>query len=363
MHRKSFQKGSVMRSTDGRYWLGKYRERDGDKVTSRTKSLGRLDKMSKSEAKEKLANILRPVNVAVAGPLASTVKRFLQDVYLPCYAKRWKRSTLQTNTDRIQRDIVGPFGDREISSLTRQELQDCLDSKAGLSFSTVDHLKWDFHQMFEMACAEGLVVRNPALMLFTPRQCRKPERRVLTVEQIKLVFASLPLRERLQVKLAILASMRPGEIFALRRGGVVEKVAAIQERIYRGDLDTPKTEKSVREVPLSSGVMKDLKEWLSVSPDTGPGGWLFTSEKLTTPLSKDNAMERYIRPRLKRVGLGWCNFQIMRRTLPSYTTGRFNPKVVADLMGHDVNVNLNVYTQTSLESRREVVEALSALFD
>jgi hypothetical protein len=39
-----------------------------------------------------------------------------------------------------------------------------------------------------------------------------------------------------------------------------------------------------------------------------------------------------------------------------------DPKIVADLMGHDVNVNLNVYTQSSMESRLRAVEALETAF-
>jgi len=38
-----------------------------------------------------------------------------------------------------------------------------------------------------------------------------------------------------------------------------------------------------------------------------------------------------------------------------------DPKI-ADLMGHDVNVNLKVYTQTSLESRLLAVETLETAF-
>ena len=39
-----------------------------------------------------------------------------------------------------------------------------------------------------------------------------------------------------------------------------------------------------------------------------------------------------------------------------------DPKVVADLMGHDVDVNLNIYTQTSLDSRFKAVETLESAF-
>jgi hypothetical protein len=37
-----------------------------------------------------------------------------------------------------------------------------------------------------------------------------------------------------------------------------------------------------------------------------------------------------------------------------------DPKLVADQLGHDLDVNLNVYTKSTLESRVEIVETLSA---
>jgi integrase len=87
-------------------------------------------------------------------------------------------------------------------------------------------------------------------------------------------------------------------------------------------------------------------------------GWLFPSEKLTTPLSKDNALYRYMRPRLKTVGLEWVDFQVMRRTHASLMRELgVDPKTVADQMGHDVNVNLNVYTQTSIETNSKPLKS------
>jgi|SRR5437016_5412079 len=75
--------------------------------------------------------------------------------------------------------------------------------------------------------------------------------------------------------------------------------------------------------------------WLATSPDTGPDGWLFPSEKLTTPLDADNVLERYIRPKLKPVGLEWVDFRAMRRTHSSLMKERgVDPKLVADQQGH-----------------------------
>jgi integrase len=355
--RKRYQQGSVTKSSDGRYWIAKYRE-DG---RHKTKLLGKIREITKSEAQEEFAEFLKQLNRPDLSP-DITLKSFVEDVYFPFYQRKWKDSTAMTNKERIRWEIVAEFGQREMRTFTRDELQSFLDSKSSLSFSTVDHLRWDLRQIFEMAVAEGILKRNSAALLFTPRGCSRPEHRTMMVDEIKRAFSVLELRERLIFKLAVLAGLRPGEIFGLRRNRLSENTADIQERIYRGKLDTPKTQKSIRVVALSSSVRQDLESWLAVSP-TSREAWLFPSEKLDTPLSKDNALYRHIRPRLKTVGLEWVDFQVMRRTHSSLMRELgIDPKVVADLMGHDVNVNLNVYTQTSLESRIQAVETLESAF-
>ncbi len=358
--RKRYQQGSVTKSSDGRYWVGKYRE-DG---RHKTRLLGKIREITKSKAQDKLLEIIKPLQERASISSDCTVKDFIENVYFPFYQRKWKTSTLMTNKDRIQREIVGKFGDRQLRSLTRDELQDLLDSKSSLSFSIVDHLRWDLRQIFEMAIQEGLLLaRNPAAMLFTPRGCGKPKHRTLTIEEVKRALAALELRERLIVKLAVFAGLRPGEIFGLRHGRVVGNTANIQERVYRGRLDTPKTQKSIRLVALSVNVQQDLESWRAVSPVSGPDAWLFPSEKLDTALSTNNAMYRYIRPRLAKVGLGWVNFQVMRGAHASLMRDAgVDPKVVADLMGHDVNVNLNTYTQTSLDIRLQAAQTLESAF-
>jgi integrase len=135
----------------------------------------------------------------------------------------------------------------------------------------------------------------------------------------------------------------------------------VSQRVYRGDIDTPKTARSVLKVALPEGLRQDLKLWLKESPDSGSEGWLFPSENLTTPLAKDNAWRRYISPKLKAIGLGWVNFHVLRRTHSSLMRERnVDPKLVADQQGHTVDVNLNVYTETSLERRIEAVQQLES---
>ncbi len=165
---------------------------------------------------------------------ATTLKDFVHGTYFPIFNRQWKRSTAMTNKDRISHHIIPVFGQREIRSLKREELQALLDSKAKLSFSTVDHLRWDLNQIFNVAVAEGVIAKNPATLLFTPRETKRAERLTMTSEEVDRALKELPLRERLIMKFAVLAGMRPGEIFGLKRGHIVDNVANISQRVYRG---------------------------------------------------------------------------------------------------------------------------------
>ena len=95
--------------------------------------------------------------------------------------------------------------------------------------------------------------------------------------------------------------------------------------------------------------------------DPAPEAWVFPSEKLSTPLRKDNCWRLGFLPRLKPIGLAWVNFQVMRRTHSCLMKELdVDPQVRAEQMGHTVDVNENVYTRTSLQRRREAVNKLEA---
>jgi hypothetical protein len=68
-----------------------------------------------------------------------------------------------------------------------------------------------------------------------------------------------------------------------------------------------------------------------------------------------------MKPRLELVGLGWANFQVLRRTHASlgHEAG-IDPKVSADQRGHGIGVALDVYTHSSVETRRGAAEVLES---
>jgi len=357
MRRRRYQKPRI-RNVGG-YWIGQYRDLGGVK---RKTSLGPVATTTKYQAEQQFARILEPINRRSEAPGADTdSSQFVRRTYFPFYERKWKESTMACNVDRVEHHVMPLLEDRELASFKRGELQDFLDSKAAeeFSYSVVAHLRWDLRQIFQLAVAEGCLERNPAELLFVPPNAHRPEKRVMTFDQVRLFFSVLALREELIGGLAILAGMRPGEIFALQRSHVERDYADIQQRIYRGQKGTPKTFRSKRWAALGDGLCARIRQWLALVPDTDPAAWLFPSERAATPLCADNCWRRHFYPNLKKVGLEWANFQVMRRTYSCLSDElKVDPQVRADQMGHSVDVNQNEYTRASLERRKGAVNAL-----
>jgi integrase len=124
----------------------------------------------------------------------------------------------------------------------------------------------------------------------------------------------------------------------------------VRERVYRGKIDSPKTIHSVRDAALPGQLLADLNSWVADLPVQGDMAWMFPSENLRTPLAKDNVWRRNIAPKLVAVGLDWVDFHVFRRTSSSLMNDLGTEgKIVADQLGHTLDVNQNTYTRTGLK--------------
>jgi len=353
MRKSRYQKGSVKKQR-GR-WIGMWWQ--GGSRKSRV--LGLVKELSKSDARQKVDRIVAEVNQQQDADRAWSFGEFVDEAYIPFYCRKWKASTKITNCNRVRVHLVNDLGTLGLSAITRDDCQRLLDRKAeNLSFSVVDHLRWDVKQIFDMAMAEGLVTRNPAALIWTPRGAAKPVRRAMNVQEVQKCFDVLGQRERLIAKLAVIVGMRPGEIFALTWGTLTATYADVRQRIYRGVLDTPKTNQSVRKAALPEGLLREIELWRAFAVSTADNAWVFPSERMT-PLSKDNCWRRDMKPKLAKVGLGWANFLVMRRTHATLMRSLgVDGKLVADQLGHSLDVSQNVYTQSPVENRMAAVNHL-----
>ena len=168
--RRRYQEGNVKKQRG--VWIAQWWE-NGHR---RSRALGSVWEMTKTEAKAKVAAIVAPFNLQErTASERCYFADFVEQVFLPFYRRKWKSSTASSTGERISFHVTSEFGKRAITSFSRDELQDFLDLKArkGLSYSVVSHLRWDLKQIFELAVSEGYLIRNPASMLFVPKEAPK----------------------------------------------------------------------------------------------------------------------------------------------------------------------------------------------
>jgi integrase len=361
VRRKRFQEGSLQVRSHGKRknWVVLYWERGARKY----QTLGLYSKLSKSQAQEKQAEFMQEVNArqSTAPDTQVTFGDFVEGTALPFYRMKWKRSTASTTESRVRHHLIGEYKDAKLQDLGLKELQAFLNAKAkSLSRSIVAHLRWDLRAIFKLALAEGYAQRDPTAALYTPKEATVTPTRAMTGKEAEQHINALDLRERVIDHLALFVGMRPGEILGLQRRHVSEdcREVVIEQRLYRGDIDTPKTTSSRRTVAIASETVRQLQEWMELVDDS-PKAWVFASENPAKPMWRDNVWYRYMKPKLEPLGLGWANFQVLRRTHASLGhDAEIDPKVAADQRGHGIGVALDVYTHTSMEARRGAAEKL-----
>lgn len=363
MRRRRFQKGSLQLRKHGnrRVWVILYYDQKGERKYF---TLGWASEMNKSTADEKRQEFMRQINggprtVSATRPV--TVGEFLEQVYLPFYRGKWKESTAGTSENRIRHHIVKELGSQRLEDLTLAPLQQFLERKGmlGLSFSIVDHLRWDLSSIFEMALAERAISVNPATALYTPKIAKHGSSQTMSAEQVEQALDAVEFREKVILQLAIFAGFRPGELLAIRRGDVSPdgSVVEIRRRIYRGKFADPKNGLA-RTVAVPPRTAALLCKWMEQAVERNPEAHVFAGET-AQPLWRSSLLDDHIKAKLEPIGLGWVNFQVMRRTHASLGhKAKVDPKVAADQRGHGIGVALDVYTRSSIQERAAAAKRL-----
>ena len=363
MRRRRFQKGSLQLRKHGnrRVWVVLYYD---EKSERRYYTLGWASDMNKGTADEKRQEFMREINGGgrtIGATRPPTVKEFLEQVYLPFYRAKWKESTAGTSENRLQHHIAKELGGERLEDLTLAPLQQFLERKAtsGLSFSIVDHLRWDLTSMFEMAVSERVISVNPTTALYTPKTAKRSVSQTMSAEQVELALGVLEYREQVILQLAVFAGMRPGELLAIQRKHVKPdaSVIEIRWRVYRGKFAAPKNG-LVRTIAVPPDTASQLHRWMEMAVDQNPDVCVFAGET-GQPLWRSSLLEDHIRAKLEPIGLGWVNFQVMRRTHASLGHhAKMDPKVSADQRGHGIGVALDVYTKSSIADRAAAAKQL-----
>lgn len=284
-------------------------------------------------------------------------KKAALDLNFSAVAEAWENE----NWDRLRfgsvrtylpclRRAVEQFGNRPLDAIKPKEVQAWISTLGKTyAFKTVYNHKCVMSQIFDFAIVNlGIDVPNPCERVKMPAGLKKGHREALSSAERESILATTENEFQLAY-LILFTGCRCGEALALKTEDVdfANNTIRIHQAVtHHGNqpvLSPPKTEKSVRTVPLLPPLKRRL-EALHLKK----GQFIVSGEK---PLTKSALNRRWAK---------WCKdhgVQIDRHSIRhQYATTLFeagiDAKTAQDLLGHaQISTTMDIYTHLSDEKR------------
>ena len=290
-----------------------------------------------------------------------------------------KRTLLRYET--ILKTYINPaHGNIDIKTITSRDIQQWINelregvSKATnkpLSPSSINHFIGVLKQAFAYALDYELLDKNPMDKIKRLNEKKDDKLRVLTRdEQIRFekYLDRLDNDEYFVYLLVLYTGLRLGEVTALSWKDINLKtgIMSINKTKYKTVdenghwyyvIDIPKTEKSIREIPLPaflSEKMRELKKkHLSRYVVTRNDGKELTDKVIVWRLSMV----------LKKAHIRSLNFHALRHTFATRALeSKMDIKTLSEILGHSsVITTLNIYTHSLLNHKRQAMRKVKRL--
>ena len=283
------------------------------------------------------------------------------------HAHRWETDILPmyrysvriSYSSILKNHLVPQFGEWLVSMIGPKDVQGFVTGlrDKGYAPHSIHHYQEVLRVVMNEAVTWYGLPKNPALGIRLPKLEVKRKTFALRPEQAGRLIKAIPsLKVKAMVALAIVSSLRRGELLALRWRHIDEAKATIdvQESSYRGRLGPPKTDAGKRVNDLDRWTLGLLQDWRRQAKRTGPEDFIFGTRKgkIDNP---SNILHRHIYPICDRLKLGRVNFLTLRRTFSTMAHEKGIPaKTIAAIMGHtNVDTQL-IYIQAPSDGMKRV---------
>jgi integrase len=291
------------------------------------------------------------------------------------FAEQWltaqghRASTRRLYERTMRLHVLPVLGQRPLASIRRTDIQALVTASAEqLAPKTVENHLRLIRAVFNAAVEDRLISVSPVRKI-----SRQPVARArvvpLSVAQVDALVAATPDRYRAMIITAVGSGLRQGELLGLRAADVDLDSQQLHVRHQlvsvagvRPQLGPPKTESSLRSVPIPDFVVAALRSHLASYPP-GPFGVLFTNKRGLTV--NRQSLHRSFRSALRTAGLpAGVTFHQLRHTYASLLINAGeSPTVVAARLGHkNATETLQTYSHLWPSSADQTRQVLSRAF-
>ena len=303
-----------------------------------------------------------------------------------------KQSTYISYEGYIRIHLKPSLGGLQLRDITPRLLQEFYNYKAeteGLGPKTIVNLNLFLHKALSFAVSEGYISSNPASAINLP-QGEKPQIEILTRdEQARLVKASYRHRYGVFIRLVLFTGMRIGELLGLRwedldvQAGLLH-IRRTLNRLKKKNhptaygeakteivIQSPKSQNSIRSIPILPAVMQDLMSWKSIQQsDRQLAGESYSDSGMIVT----NPLGGYMEPRtfkdqynqiLNIAGLGHFTFHALRHTFASRAMEQgMDAKTLSMILGHaSVSFTMDTYTRVLTSHKVESMALMEELYN
>jgi integrase len=289
------------------------------------------------------------------------------------YARSWiderpglRPKTIQLYRYLLRRHLNPAFEARPIASTKEQHVRrwrkQLLDG--GASPVTTAKAYRLLRAIFATAVDDGIVRRNPCRIKGAGQE-KSPERPVLTISQVYAVADAIGPRYRAMILLAVFASLRWGELTALRRcdidlnAGIVQVTRQVTEISSVLSFGPPKSAAGVRTVIVPDVILPELAWHISRFTASGDDSLLFTGLD-GSPLRHSQFRRRPWLPALAAAGVPPVHFHDLRHTGNDLAVDAgASLRELMHRMGHSTPSAALGYLHSKDERQQAIADAIS----
>ena len=338
--------------------------------------------MPEREVKKIAAEFLRPLNQGLA-PIGAAVgfADYVEAVYKTTLLPLMAKSTQARSTSVIKLYLNPAFGSKCMRDLTPLTLQQYFSGIASskLSYESRDKIRDVMSSILSSAVTYGILVKNPMEgVRLAP--ARKGNRVKPYIDPVKFsaLLVLIPEPYATMVHVAAFTGLRPSELVGLRWRNVHADSITVDERYCRGEWGAPKSKASNATIPVNGGVVDRIHRLKTITVEIragnavrrypavkscGPDDLVFASVAKGAPMRDNTILTRFIKPAARTLGMGWVNWQVLRRSHATWLkmAGADVKDAQAQMRHSRATTTLEVYQQFIPESQRRVVNKLMDL--
>lgn len=352
---------NIRKRKDGRY-EGRYA--DGYKPNGTIKYRSVYGK-TYAEVKQKLYSAVSGKASTECLPKSKLLVSQISYMWLQSKKLYIKKSTYSHYMSVLEKHINSYFENTRITKLTDSMTQNfSAELMKTLKPKTVRDILTVLGQMLDFANEQGLCNKLSSKIKL-PKETVSTIKILSSIEQQRLIMFLKPQLDlqKLGILICLFTGMRLGEICGLRWEDIdfsnsLIKVRRTIQRINNENggtsflIDAPKTQKSLRDIPVPEFLMRYLQEYRCVNSSA----YILTgTSQFTQPRTYQNRFKAYLR------GSGLSedfHFHTLRHTFASRAIELgFDPKTLSEILGHsNVNITLNRYVHSSMDFKRRNME-------